>query len=57
MLQLGRAASRVTLQPPGRALQLEAQEIPVRVAERLQMESAEIDALRLRLRQLITVLT
>ena len=47
----------VTLQPPGRALQLEAQEIPVRVAERLQMEPAEIDALRLRLRQLIIVLT
>ena len=47
----------VTLQAPGRALQLEAQEIPVRVAERLQMEPAEIDALRLRLRQLIIVLT
>ena len=47
----------VTLQPAGRALQLDAQEIPMRVAERLQMEPTEIDALRTQLRQLITLLT
>lgn len=47
----------VTLQPAGRALQLDAQEIPMRVAERLQMEPTEIGALRTQLRQLITLLT
>ena len=47
----------VTLQPAGRALQLEAQEIPLRLAERLQMEPAEIDTLRTQLRQLIILLT
>ena len=46
----------VTLEAAGRALQLQAQEIPVRVAERLQMTPPEIDALRTQLRQLMTLL-
>ena len=47
----------VTLQPAGRVLKLEAQEIPQRVAERLQMEPAEVDALRIQLCQIIARLT
>ncbi len=47
----------VELQPAGRALQWKAQEIPVRVAERLQMAPPELDALRAQLRHLITLLT
>lgn len=46
-----------TLQPAGRALQADAQDIPMQVAERLQMEPAEIDSLRIRLCQLINLLT
>ena len=46
-----------TLQPAGRALQVDAQDIPTRVAERLQMEPAEINSLRIRLCQLINLLT
>ena len=46
----------VTLEAAGRALQLQAQEIPVRVAERLQMTPPEIDALRTQLSQLMTLL-
>ena len=47
----------VTLQLAGRALKLEAQEIPVKLADRLQMQPAEIDSLRTQLHQLITLLT
>lgn len=47
----------VALEPAGRALQVLAHEIPVRVAERLQMAPFEIDALRTQLRQIISVLT
>ena len=47
----------VALQPAGRALQLKAQQIPVQLAERLQMDPAEIDALRTQLRHLMTLLS
>ncbi|WP_046245741.1 MarR family winged helix-turn-helix transcriptional regulator [Hymenobacter terrenus] len=46
----------VELQPAARALQLKAHEIPVQLAEKMQMTIPEIDALRTQLRQLITLL-
>ena len=46
----------VALAPAGAVLQAKAQEIPVRVAERLHLAPPEIDALRTQLRHLITVL-
>lgn len=46
----------VELLPAGRALQLKAEEIPVRIAEKLQMTPPEIDTLRTQLRHLITLL-
>ena len=46
----------VGLAPAGRALQAQAQEIPLRVAEFLQMTLPEIDALRTELRRLIALL-
>ena len=46
----------VALQPPGRELQRRAHEIPVQLAEKLQMTVPEIEALRTQLRQLITLL-
>ena len=46
-----------TLAPAGRALQAQAQQIPVQLAEKMQLTPAEIDALRQQLRQLMTNLS
>ena len=46
-----------TLAPTGRALQAQAQQIPVQLAEKMQLTPAEIDALRQQLRQLMTNLS
>jgi DNA-binding MarR family transcriptional regulator len=46
----------VALQPEGRALQQQAHEIPVQLAEKMQMTPDEMMALRTQLRQLITLL-
>ncbi len=46
----------VALQPAGRALQQQAHEIPVQLAEKMQLTAPEIAALRTQLRQLITLL-
>ena len=46
-----------TLAPAGRALQAQAQQIPVQLAEKMQLTPAEIDALRQQLRQLMTKLS
>lgn len=46
----------VALAPAGRALQAQAQQIPVQLAEKMQLVPAEMDALRTQLRHLITQL-
>jgi len=46
----------VALLPAGRALQAQAQEVPARMAARMQLAPAEIDALRTQLRDLINIL-
>ena len=46
----------VALEPAGRALEQQAQQIPVRLAEKLQMTLPEIATLRTQLRQLMTLL-
>lgn len=46
----------VTATPLGRALHAKAEDIPVRLAEQMQLTPAEIAALRTQLRQLITLL-
>ena len=47
----------VTLQPAGRALQTQAHDIPLKLAEQLKLSPPEIDALRIQLCQLIHLLT
>ncbi|WP_210520928.1 MarR family winged helix-turn-helix transcriptional regulator [Hymenobacter terricola] len=46
----------VALAPAGRVLQQQAHEIPVQLAEKMQLTMPEIEALRTQLRQLITLL-
>jgi len=46
-----------TLEPAGLALQQQAHQIPVQLAEKMQLTPAEIDLLRTQLRQLMTLLT
>ena len=46
----------VALTPSGRALEAKAQQIPVQLAEKMQMTLPEIEALRTQLRQLMTLL-
>ena len=46
----------VTLQPAGRALQAQAHEIPLKLAEQLELSPPEIDTLRTQLCQLIHLL-
>ena len=46
----------IELQPAGRALQTRAQEVPTQMAALLRLSPAEIDTLRLQLRDLIKVL-
>ncbi|WP_280638190.1 MarR family transcriptional regulator [Hymenobacter sp. 5317J-9] len=47
----------VALTPAGQALQAKAQQIPVQLAEKMQLPPAEIDALRTQLRHLMTLLS